>query len=277
MTATDLISPHVKPIERQPTAKPTFTIATLRAAIPKHCFNRSLPRSLSYLFTDLVMVAALYWASTHIDTAPVPTSIRWLVLWPAYWFFQGTVCTGIWVLAHECGHQAFSAHQSINDGLGLLLHSALLVPYYSWKHSHRRHHSNTANVAKDEVFVPDQRDEVTEGFEWDQLPLARFYSLARSLILGWPLYLLLNVASRPYPGHTWVNHFSPWSPIFSKRERVEVGISDAALVVVLAGLGAAGRAFGVGWLVKTYAVPLLVVNFWLVMITLMQHSHPGRG
>ena len=30
--------------------------------------------------------------------------------------------------------------QAINDGVGLVVHSLLLVPYYSWKHSHRRHH-----------------------------------------------------------------------------------------------------------------------------------------
>jgi hypothetical protein len=35
--------------------------------------------------------------------------------------------------------------------VGLVVHSCLLVPYYSWKHSHRRHHSNTGSLAKDEV------------------------------------------------------------------------------------------------------------------------------
>lgn len=55
------------------------------------------------------------------------------------------------MIAHECGHQAFSPYQAVNDGVGLVLHSCLLVPYYSWKHSHRRHHSNTGSLAKDEV------------------------------------------------------------------------------------------------------------------------------
>lgn len=34
--------------------------------------------------------------------------------------------------AHECGHQAFSESQAVNDAVGLILHSCLLVPYYSW-------------------------------------------------------------------------------------------------------------------------------------------------
>jgi hypothetical protein len=55
------------------------------------------------------------------------------------------------VVAHECGHQAFSKWQAVNDAVGLVTHSLLLVPYYSWKHSHRRHHSNTGSVSRDEV------------------------------------------------------------------------------------------------------------------------------
>lgn len=34
------------------------------------------------------------------------------------------------------------------------------------------------------------------------------------LTIGWPLYLFFNASGRPYPGHRWVNHFDPWSPIF---------------------------------------------------------------
>ena len=45
---------------------------------------------------------------------------------------QGAVCTGIWVIAHECGHQAFSKYQLVNDSVGLVMHSCLLVPYFSW-------------------------------------------------------------------------------------------------------------------------------------------------
>lgn len=38
--------------------------------------------------------------------------------------------TGLWVVAHECGHRAFSDSELICDVVGLILHSALLVPYH---------------------------------------------------------------------------------------------------------------------------------------------------
>jgi len=33
---------------------------------------------------------------------------------------QGAVATGIWVIAHECGHGAFSDHAWVNDSVGLV-------------------------------------------------------------------------------------------------------------------------------------------------------------
>lgn len=261
---------------RQPTDKPSFTIGQLRKSIPPHCFQRSLWRSSAYLVTDLAAIAVLYIASTFIDRAPLPAAARW-ALWTVYWFFQGAVATGVWVISHECGHGAFSEHRWVNDGVGLIFHSLLLVPYFSWKHSHRRHHSNTGSVAKDEVFVPEVREKVEDAFEfeWEASWIARLVRLSGTLTIGWPLYLLFNVASRPYPDSWWVNHFDPWSPIFSKRERIEIVVSDAALLAVGWGLISAGQNWGWIWLLKTYFVPYLIVNFWLVTITLLQHTHPA--
>jgi len=76
------------------------------------------------------------------------------VLWMVYWAAQGCVMTGLWVIGHECGHGGFSDSEIVNDIVGLIVHSYLLVPYFSWKTSHRRHHSNTNNLGRDEVFVP---------------------------------------------------------------------------------------------------------------------------
>nr|AEU04701.1 fatty acid delta-12-desaturase [Lobosphaera incisa] len=257
---------------RVPTAKPEFTIGTLRKAIPVHCFERSIPRSFAYLAADLAAIAVMYYLSTFIDHPAVPRVLAWGLLWPAYWYFQGAVATGVWVIAHECGHQAFSPYQWLNDAVGLVLHSCLLVPYYSWKHSHRRHHSNTGSTTKDEVFVPREAAMVESDFSLMQTAPARFLVIFVSLTAGWPAYLFANASGRKYG--KWANHFDPYSPIFTKRERSEIVVSDVALTVVIAGLYSLGKAFGWAWLVKEYVIPYLIVNMWLVMITLLQHTHP---
>ncbi len=75
--------------------------------MPPHCFKRSLLRSTAYLATDCALAAALYCAVSYADGLAMPLAAR-VLLWALYTLLQGTVCTGIWVVAHECGHGAFS-------------------------------------------------------------------------------------------------------------------------------------------------------------------------
>jgi omega-6 fatty acid desaturase (delta-12 desaturase) len=116
--------PHAPPLR-----KPEFDLKDLRAIIPSHCFERNAGKSLAWVARDLVIVACLCYAASYIDTPAMPHVAR-VVLWPLYWYLQGLTLTGVWVLAHECGHQAFSDYRWLNDTVGWLLHSALLVPYF---------------------------------------------------------------------------------------------------------------------------------------------------
>ena len=116
------------------------------------CFCRSVLKSFSYVFWDFMVIGLLFYFATYIDKIPLLT-VRWLA-WCVYWYFQGAFMTGVWVIAHECGHQAFSANAWINDITGLFLHTMLNVPYFSWKYSHAQHHSNTDSLDKDTVFIP---------------------------------------------------------------------------------------------------------------------------
>ncbi|CAG8549813.1 15763_t:CDS:2 [Racocetra fulgida] len=120
---------------------PDIKIQQIRQAIPPHCFEQDTWKSAGYLVKDLAMIAALVYAATFIDTY-LPQMLRFIA-WLVYWFFCGAFATGVWVIAHECGHQAFSPHKSINNTVGLILHSALLVPYHSWRITHSKHHKHT--------------------------------------------------------------------------------------------------------------------------------------
>jgi omega-6 fatty acid desaturase (delta-12 desaturase) len=113
-----------------------------------------------------------------------------------YWILQGSILTGVWVISHECGHHAFSDYRWLDDTVGLILHSALLVPYFSWKYSHRRHHSNTGSLERDEVFVPKPKSRIAWYSKYLNNPPGRALSLVVTLLLGWPLYLAFNVSGR---------------------------------------------------------------------------------
>jgi len=189
--------------------------------------------------------------------------------------------TGLWVIGHECGHGGFSDSTLVNDVVGWLVHSSLLVPYFSWKISHRRHHSNTGNIAKDEVFVPSTKPVDAYELEDDSVfatlngVALRLFHMFITFTIGWPLYLFINATGHEYPKGKWVNHFLPSSPIYTTdKERFQVILSDIGLVLFIGLLSVMGTQYGFLWLFKVYGIPYLIVNFFLVLITFLQHTDP---
>ncbi|KAI4310673.1 hypothetical protein MLD38_035632 [Melastoma candidum] len=264
-------SGHPNKPKRAPSSKPPFTVGQLKKAIPPHCFNRSVIRSSSYVVFDLAIASALcYVALNYFHLLPHRLSY---VAWPAYWAVQGSFLTGVWVIAHECGHHAFSDYQWLDDLVGLVLHSCLLVPYFSWKYSHRRHHSNTGSLERDEVFVPKQKSSMRWYSKYLNNPLGRIITLTITLTLGWPLYLMFNVSGRPYG--RFASHYDPYGPIYSDRERLQIFVSDAGILAVGYGLYRLVALKGLAWVFCIYGAPLLVVNAFLVLITYLQHTHPA--
>ena len=258
--------------KRVPHAKPPFTLSQLKKAISPHCFHRSTFRSFSYVLYDLTIASCLFYAAVnYIPTLPHENLS--LLAWPLYWFIQGSILTGVWVIAHECGHHAFSDHQWLDDLVGLILHSLLLVPYFSWKYSHRRHHSNTGSLERDEVFVPKTKSSMGWYSKYLNNSPGRVLTLAITLTLGWPRYLAFNVSGRSY--ERFACHYDPYGPIYSNRERLQIYVSDAGILAVCFGLYKAVLAKGLVWVVCVYGVPLLVVNGFLVLITFLQHTHPA--
>ncbi|EFJ14993.1 hypothetical protein SELMODRAFT_268800 [Selaginella moellendorffii] len=259
-----------KLLDRVPTGKPPFSLGDIKKAVPKHCFQRSLLRSSAYLLVDLLGVAILFYLTRFVEIVAPPGIFQWM-LWGAYWIAQGCVATGLWVIAHECGHRAFSDYAGVDNAVGFVIHSCLLVPFFSWKYSHARHHANNGSIHRDEVFVPKEKDGLSALTPFLQHTPGRIFSILFMLTLGWPSYLLLNVSGRKYP--RLASHFDPNSPIFNRREKLQIVASDLGLLAVSAGLIYLGWSAGFVWLLKVYGVPLMIVNAWLVTITYLQHTH----
>eukprot|EP00808_Paulinella_micropora_P030381 g27629.t1 len=119
------------------------TVQQIRRAIPAQLCRPSLVQSISYVARDLLQVAAAAWTTMVLlrhEVAP-----GWLV-WLLYWLVQGTNFWALLVLGHDCGHGSFASSEWMNDCVGWLLHTPLLVPYYPWKLTHRHHHRHTAGL-----------------------------------------------------------------------------------------------------------------------------------
>ena len=266
---------------------PNFTIKDIRDAIPKHCFERSSLRSLSYVARDMVCLATTFYLFHRFVTPDnVPSTPARGLLWAVYTFLQGLFGTGLWVLAHECGHGAFSPSKRLNNLVGWILHSSLLVPYFSWQISHSKHHKATGHMERDMVFVPRTREqqatrlgklahELSELAE--ETPLYTLALLVLQQLAGWPNYLLTNIT-----GHNFherqregrgrgkanglgggVNHFDPRSPLYEAVDAKLILASDFGLALAVSGLVYLGRTFGWANLAVWYFVPYLWVNHWL--------------
>uniref|UniRef100_A0A0D9XIZ6 Fatty acid desaturase domain-containing protein n=1 Tax=Leersia perrieri TaxID=77586 RepID=A0A0D9XIZ6_9ORYZ len=257
-------------VQRSPVEKPPFTLADIKKAIPPHCFNRSVIKSFSYLIHDLAIATVLlYFALVGIPTLP---SILRFVAWPLYWAAQGSFLTGVWVIGHECGHHAFSDYLLLDNIVGLVLHSALLTPFFSWKYSHRRHHANTGSMENDEVYVAKKKS----ALPWYTPyvfgnPVGRLGYIVLQLTLAWPLYLGFNLSGQKYPRFTC--HYDPYSPLFNDQERIQVLISDAGILGMFFALYKLTAAFGFWWVVRVYGVPVLIVSALFVLITYLHHTH----
>ncbi|KAK4119616.1 hypothetical protein N657DRAFT_581348 [Parathielavia appendiculata] len=264
-------------------------IQTIRDAIPAHCFIPSTLRSLGYVVRDVAMATALGWAAlTYIPQ--IGNSACRTAAWILYGYVQGLVCTGIWILAHEAGHGAFSVHRRLNDVVGWTLHSALLVPYFSWKFSHHRHHRFTGNMEKDMAFVPHTKADrekkrlVDLYFDrelFEDVPVVQLGKLLAHQLGGWQMYLLFNVSAgsesqqRKEAGWWRVSHFEPTSAVFRSSEAIYIAISDLGLAIVGGLLYLASTVVGWKMVFLLYGVPYFWVHHWLVAITYLHHTHPN--
>ena len=120
-----------------------------KSVIPDHCFNSQTITSLGYLLQSTIIQGFVI----AIGLA-IPFTQRMIPIWILYAFLSGTTAMGFWVIAHECGHGAFSKNRVLETITGYLLHSLLLVPYFSWQRSHAVHHRYTNHITNGETHVP---------------------------------------------------------------------------------------------------------------------------
>ncbi|KAG6008100.1 Oleate hydroxylase fah12 [Claviceps maximensis] len=282
-----------------PFTPPDFTVKEIRDAIPKHCFDRSALRGYGYILRDMTLITATFYVFYNFVTPEtVPSTPARFVLWTIYTVLQGFFGTGLWILAHECGHSAFSGSPLICDITGWVLHSALLVPYFSWKFSHSQHHKANGNMERDMVYLPRTREQHATrlgravedlGDLCEETPIYTALHLLVQQLFGWPAYLIANVTGhnnheRQREGRGkgkknglfgQVNHFDPRSPIFDAKHAKFVILSDVGLGLAISALAYLGNRFGWANMAVWYFVPYLWVNHWLVAITFLQHTDPS--
>nr|UZZ64683.1 methyl-end desaturase [Platychelipus littoralis] len=230
------------------------SLVDIKRKLPSKFFQPNLILSFYYVVKDFVIVGLLY-ASVLLVEHYAPSAWLKLGYLPIYWYVQGTMFWALFVLGHDCGHGSFSKSTLLNDIVGNLLHSLILVPYYPWKVSHQHHHKNTGNIDRDEIFYPVRESEKRKEF----LPLFGFG-------LSWFFYLFVGYSPRPS------KHLNPYDPLFA-RNFLNCSISLALCTAwVSLGLVPYAYTFGLVKLTVHYLVPIFFFASWLVVTTFLHHQ-----
>ncbi|GMH19159.1 hypothetical protein Nepgr_021000 [Nepenthes gracilis] len=238
--------------EFDPAAPPPFTLKDIRAAIPKHCWVKDPWRSMSYVVRDVAVVIGMAAAAAYLN--------NWIV-WPLYWFAQGTMFWALFVLGHDCGHGSFSNSHKLNSVVGHLLHSSILVPYHGWRISHRTHHQNHGHVENDESWHPlPERTYKNLDFATKKLRFTLPFPL-----LAYPVYLWGRS-----PGKSG-SHFHPNSELFVPSERNSVITSTICWSAMAALLVCLSFIMGPLQLLNLYGIPYMIFVVWLDLVTYLHH------
>ena len=125
------------------------SMSAIASVVPNRCFTRQTLTSLAYLFQSIFIQAIVV-----VIGFSIPLKLSMVLVWILYAMVSGTTAMGFWVIAHECGHGAFSNNRRLETVIGYLLHTILLVPYFSWQRSHAIHHRFTNHITDGETHVP---------------------------------------------------------------------------------------------------------------------------
>ncbi len=192
------------------------------------------------------------------------------------------------MLAHECGHGAFSPYQTVNDFVGYICHTCLYAPYFSWQRSHASHHASTNSIDRDNVWIPKfvetdaklkQEQAQQKWSDKSRLSnVATVLNLVSMAIFGWPLYIAINATSHA-PNEEekkhFMSHFNPNCPLFRKDDYWKVNLSTLGLVMWTAFLvygATVAQWYSWPMLFRAYGLPLIVNFFYLTAITFLQHT-----
>jgi len=291
------VSPY-RPLD--PKAPKLPSKGEIKACIPKECFERSYAHSVYFVFRDTAWAVACVYA-THLalstDRPAVIFSLdalAWFVGWNVYAFWMGTILTGHWVLAHECGHGAFSPSQTFNDVWGFVMHQALLVPYFAWQYTHAKHHRRTNNTVDGESHVPntavemglDEHNHRHSGYAVLHEALGdgpfAMVQIFGHLVVGWPLYLLglastgrMGQDGKPLEDGDIMDHYRPWSKMFPKKLRLKIAVSTIGVLLSWGLIYRAIHEYGLLPITLWYFGPLMWNQAWLVLYTWLQHNDPS--
>lgn len=196
----------------------------------------------------------------------VPEGAVWWILKLPLIFLAGLAFVGIFVLGHDCGHNAFSKKRWVNDLVGTLCHLPIMNGFYAWRVAHDFHHRNT-QVRKLDPDWPELLYHAGERPPW-------FEKVAVRIGPGSPVGLLIGF----WVGMLKRGFFGLLIPQMKLRPRDKLKVylhSMISLGTVIYVLSLYYGLLGHQKFISMYLLPAFVATTFGALLTFMHHSHEG--
>ncbi|MEN9203793.1 MAG: fatty acid desaturase [Thermostichus sp. DG_1_6_bins_120] len=241
----------VVPVSPMPVPPPAFPekLSTILRTLPHQCFEKDRRQAWMSVLRSVFAVALGYAAIAFLPVLFLPLA----------WVWTGTALTGLFVLAHDCGHRSFAKRRWVNDWLGHVLMLPLIYPFHPWRILHDRHHRFTNQLQQDNAWEP-----------WTK----EFFSASC------PAIRVLYRGLRGY--FWWTGSIVHWLTLhfdlrqFSEQERPQARFSiTICLGFALVFFPLLFYWTGLWGVVKFWLLPWLVYHFWMSTFTLVHHTDAG--
>ncbi len=129
------------------------TLKTYALELRKSKYRCDLNSSLFHFFKFLTFVIAFFILQFVLLKLGIGR-FAYVALALIISFFHGLTYLSLWLIGHDCGHQSFSAHSKLNQLVGSISTSFMLMNYENFRRSHNMHHNFVGNIERDEAFGP---------------------------------------------------------------------------------------------------------------------------
>jgi len=182
------------------------------------------------------------------------------------WFLAGTSVTSLFVLGHDCAHQAFLKSNKLNDALGHFFFLFSFYPYYAWKYSHNAHHrhTNLLKINSKDIYYDNA---------WIPLTTSQYKVLKRFQ----PKKALLYKLGRLFPPfgsfmHNILTHYFPQKYNDSQRKKVIFSYFILGLFAILIISGIYYFTNSIFAIFHFYILPGIFFQFWMSLYTYQHHT-----
>ncbi len=241
------------------------TLADLRAAMPAHVFTPTPWRSWAALARVLACAALGPLALSQVSLDPGP-SLLWQV--PAHlalWWLYGCALVGLFVLGHDCGHEAFTANRRVDWLVGHAVMAPLANGFHVWRVTHDQHHAHTQRRGQEVDWAAHLvTAEELAATSWRRDFMVR---LGYALPFGVALWIGWNMLRRGFAVR------SQLPPQKYQREKGRLRRSGAIVVISLTAIyGGLFHALGLWGMLKFYGIPATIAAAIGALIITIQHA-----